>query len=179
MDSSGRVLLITGPAGSGKSTLAERISQKLGWQYISEDKYWAQKGWITDLRSIEQEVIIQELVQRDIVSLCQKGNSVVLEFILYKVPPNPLTAYQDALNREGLHFDVVALKPDIDEILRRIIERGRREDIYKLEEKRIDAENQLCCLELPYINPELIIDSTNIPTEKLVEVVISKLNQEK
>jgi adenylate kinase family enzyme len=175
MNKLGEVLLITGPAGSGKSTLAQWISDNLGWENISEDEYWVKEGWGSGLRSAEQEKIIQERVVDDIVSICQLGRSAVLEFILYKDPPNPLTAYQEALSSKQIAFDVIALKPSIDEILTRIQKRGRPDDLIHLEQKRRDAENQIRYLESPYINADWIIDSTDIPVNDLADSAIRRL----
>src|SRR2546430_17519321 len=107
---SGRVLLITGPAGSGKSTLAKRVSEELGWECISEDAYWVRSGWGAGLRSAEHEQVVQAQVGEDLLVMSrERGRSAVLEFILYKDPPNPLTAYEELLSDSLIAFNTVVL----------------------------------------------------------------------
>lgn len=179
MSENGRVLLITGPAGSGKSTLAEHISAELNWRYVSEDEYWVREGWGAGHRSEDQERVIQEKVLSDLKAVCQLGRSAVLEFILYKDPPNPLTAYTNALSQNSIQYDVVALKPTLEEILRRIQKRGRPEDLHRLnndvDDKRRNAENQLRCLESHYMDREWIIDSTDKSVAALADCIQDKL----
>ena len=88
VDHSTQVLLITGPTGSGKSTLAHYVAGQLGWLNISEDEYWVQHGW-RGLRTEAQERRVQQQVADTLLHTLSEGNGVVLEFILYKRPPNP------------------------------------------------------------------------------------------
>jgi adenylate kinase family enzyme len=168
MNKTGRVLLITGPGGSGKSMLAKYVCENLAWKYISEDEYWVNKAW-SGLRTTEQEKLVQKQVIDDLLSLCAKGKNVVLEFILYKNPPNPLTAYIESLAGNSVSFGVVALKPSADVIIARMKHRGRPNDLNKLESRRVDIDNQLLCLEAEYIKPEWLIDATNLSIEDLYE----------
>ncbi|HMJ74815.1 MAG TPA: AAA family ATPase, partial [Iamia sp.] len=120
-----RALLITGPGGSGKSTLAAGVADRLGWTCVSEDEYWVANGWGSGLRSPDHERIVQDQVAKDLLAAIGAGRGVVLEFILYQVPPNPLTAYQEVLSDNGIASETVVLKPTVGEVLRRMTERGR------------------------------------------------------
>ena len=140
------VLLITGPMGSGKSTLARYVAHHLGWECISEDAYWVRHGW-SGTRTEDQERIVQAEVTRDLISAVRAGHHVALEFILYKEPPNPLTAYQEQLTGNGISFETLVLRPSsVDEIMKRVKERGRPNDLAKLEERRCGAEHQVAVL---------------------------------
>ncbi|MBI5285139.1 MAG: AAA family ATPase [Chloroflexi bacterium] len=163
------MLLITGPAGSGKSTVARRVSEELGWECISEDAYWVRNGWGAGLRSAEYEQVVQAQVGKDLLAVSgERGRSAVLEFILYKDPPNPLTAYQELLSNSLVAFNTVVLKPSVDEILRRIQERGRPNDLRALELRRPEAEHQVQCLETKHIDPGWVIDSTGLSIDEVV-----------
>lgn len=173
MKNSVDVLLITGPAGSGKSTLAQYAASRPGWVQLSEDDYWVKHGWGSGLRTSEQEEVIQQEVMKVVISQTKEGNKVALEFILYyPTKPNPLSNYQQGLSELGISVQTVALKPSVDEILRRLKERGRRSDIDNLEAKRKDAEHQVACLEANYIAKDWLVDPTGVPVENLFASII-------
>src|SRR5215207_4153638 len=82
-----KTILITGPAGSGKTSLAERIAQNENWIHVSEDVHWVEikQGHPPgELRTPEEQSIVQPAVVLQIRDLLSKGNSVVLEFINYE-----------------------------------------------------------------------------------------------
>jgi gluconate kinase len=160
-----RALLITGPAGSGKSTLGQRVASGLGWKYISEDEYWVRKSWGHGLRTEEQEADVQREVVRDLLAVHRSGQGAVLEFVLYKRPPNPLTEYQKALRSGSVNFITVALKSSVDEILRRMQVRGRPNDLAALESRRRSAENEVGALER--MDSAVVIDPTGLSPDEL------------
>jgi len=161
-----KVLLITGPAASGKSTFAKYIADKLGWPCISEDAYWVHNGW-SGLRTEDQEHMVQKQVSDNLFSALNKNKGVVLEFILYKKPPNPLTNYQKFLSDNSIPFETIVLKPTIDEIKKRLLKRGRPNDIENIEGRMKDATNQLSILDAGSIDLKWIIDPTNLAIEEL------------
>lgn len=174
MNTPGKVLLIVGPAGSGKSTLAQYVSKKLGWKLLEEDSYWVKNGWGSGTRTEEQETLVQAEVTESLIKLCGFGESVVLEFILYKDPPNPLTNYLKNLEASGIKPVVVALKPTLSEILKRQQERGRMQDIENVEESTKHAKHQLACLEKDYVR-DFTIDTTNLSVEATFQTLYPKL----
>lgn len=161
-----QVLLITGPAGSGKSTLAQYASDKLGWLNISEDEYWVQNGW-RGHRTEKQEQNVQQQVAGTLFHALSGGTGVVLEFILYKQPPNPLTNYQQLLRDRSIPFKTVVLRPSVDEIKNRLLKRGRPNDIAKIAERMRDVASQLALVEADHIDPDWVFDNTNITVEEL------------
>jgi len=169
-----RALLITGPGGSGKSTLARNVADRLGWACLSEDEHWVANGWGSGLRSPEHERIVQDQVARDLLEAIRSGRGVALEFILYQVPPNPLTAYQDVLAANGIASDTVVLKPPVDEILRRMAQRGRPSDA-DLEGRRPDAEWQIAILEAGGIAPAWVVDPTGLTAEETLARALARL----
>ena len=171
-----KALLVVGPAGSGKSTLAESIADRPGWIAVSEDEYWVKHGWGSGMRSPEQERIVQEQVASDVLAANRAGQNVALEFILYKEPPNPLTAYQEVLSDSGIAYEVIALKPTVTEILRRMKQRGRPSDVADLEGRRRDAESQVAILESDHIHPEWVVDPTGRAVDDLCQECLAKLH---
>ena len=163
------VLLLAGPGGAGKTSTAGRIARHPDWEQISEDDYWVKikegHPW-GELRTPEEEGIVQDEVVRRIVELVARKKNVVLEFILYEDPPHPLLNYQKALRSRKISFTTRILRPSADEILRRMKMRGRQRDA-DLEKRRAQAEHQLRCLASPYIQRDWFIDTSNIPLEEV------------
>ena len=140
-------VLVTGPAGSGKSTLAAHLTERLaGWQLFSEDDYWARHGW-SGLRTEEQEAVVQAEVVRDLLTAHRSARGVVVEFILYKRPPNALSAYRAALDAAGVAHATIVLAPPVEMIMARLRSRGRAGDLADLDGRRGDAQRQLDCLD--------------------------------
>jgi hypothetical protein len=161
------VLLITGPAGSGKSTLARYIADCRGWTCLSEDDYWVQNGWGSGPRTKKQESIIQRHVLRDVETESNAGHGVVLEFILYRLPPNPLTWYQGALAERGMSCRTIVLAPTVDEILARIGQRGRPNDLVDPMVTRANAEHQVAILTDASVEPDWIVHTSGMTVEDL------------
>lgn len=168
------VLLVTGPGGSGKSTLAQAVADRLGWTYVSEDERWVRNGWGSGLRSPDHERIVQEQVGQDVLAAHRAGRGAVLEFILYRPPPNPLTAYQELLAAHGISGATVVLRPTVEEVLRRMAHRGRPSDA-DLDARRLDAEGQVGILELGFVDPGWVVDPTDRTVDELVEECATRL----
>jgi len=163
------VLLLAGPAGAGKTSTAARIARHRDWEHLSEDDCWVRikqgHPW-GELRTSEEQRIVQNQVLRQILDLVAEEKNVVLEFILYEDPPHPLLNYQNALTSWSIPFTTRILRPSVDEILRRIKLRGRPRDA-DLEKRRIQVEQQLRCLASPHIKRDWLIDTSDLPLEEV------------
>src|SRR5579863_1488319 len=123
-----QVVLLTGPAASGKTSLAARIATSPGWKHLCEDDYWVKikEGHPAgELRTPEEQKMVQAEVISDLLTLLTGGNRVVLEFVLYEDPPRPLLTYQRVLSERAISFMTRILRPSLDELLARIRARGR------------------------------------------------------
>jgi adenylate kinase family enzyme len=163
------VLLLAGPGGAGKTSTAARIAQHPDWEHVSEDDYWVniKEGhpW-GELRTPEEQRVVQVEVVRLVIDLVTRKKNVVLEFILYEDPPQPLLNYQNALASGDIPFTTRILRPSADEVLQRMKVRGRTRDA-DLEKRRAQAEQQLRCLASPYIQSDWIIDTSDLPLEEM------------
>ena len=168
-------VLLTGPAASGKSTLAQYLVQQLEWEALSEDDYWVRNGWGAGRRSPEQESVVQQQVLGDLLAVCRSGRCVVLEFILYSVPPNPLSAYEEALTDHAVGFDVIALRPSVGEILRRMQVRGRLRDLNDLPRRRRETEHQVRLLESDAMRTRKVIDTTHLSAADTYQICLERL----
>jgi hypothetical protein len=101
----------------------------------------------------------------------RSGRSVALDLILYKVPPNPVTAYRAALDAAGVPHRTVVLRPGVYEILRRMRERGRPRDVFALDQRQVDATWQLGVIDRCGLPKGDVIDPTGVPVDELVSRV--------
>ena len=164
-----KVILITGPAGSGKTSLAERIAQNENWIHVSEDLHWVEikKGHSAgEGRTPEEQRIVQPAVVHQIRDLFSKENNVVLEFINYENPPNPLIFYYEELLKDSNQIFVAVLRPNESVIMERKKKRGRAND-QDYEKELKNARHQLACLESIYIREEWAIDSSDMTVEEI------------
>jgi len=163
------VILLAGPGGAGKTSTAARIAQHPDWVHVSEDDCWVKikegHPW-GELRTPEEQRVVQDEVVRLVIDLVTGKRNVVLEFILYEDPPQPLLNYQNALSSRDIPFTTRILRLSADEVLRRMKVRGRPRDA-DLEKRRPQAEHQLRCLASPYIQSDWIIDTSDLPLEEV------------
>lgn len=169
-----RVLLITGPGASGKSTLAASLADGWGWVHLSEDEYWIDNGWGSGLRSADHERVVQAQVAIDLLAATKAGRSVALEFILYKAPPNPLTAYQKVLAENGITCRTIVLKPAVEEVVRMMMHRGRPRDLSDVERRRRDAAHQVKIVESDDVDPAWILHPTDRTLDDLCRECLAR-----
>ena len=158
-----RVIIISGPAGSGKTTTALLIARHENWTLISEDEEWVRlkNGHpVGEARTEEEQAIVQARTMERIYEELSRGNNVVVEFVLYQTPPQPVIFYREELLRRDVAVITRLLKPSEDAIMARKIKRGRVHDQNENVE-RTHARNQLACLESFYFLNDWIIDTTN------------------
>ena len=164
-----KVILITGPAGSGKTSLAERIAQNDNWILVSEDAHWVeikQGHPAGELRTPEEQSLVQPAVVLQTRAWLSKGKSVVLEFINYEDPPRPLLYYYEALGKVPCTILVKVLRPSEKVIMDRKKIRGRADDQDE-ELELINTRHQLACTESGYIEDEWILDNSDLTVEEL------------
>lgn len=157
-----RVIIISGPAGSGKTTTAMLIARHENWTLVSEDEEWVRlkKGHpVGEPRTEEEQAIVQARTMERIYVELSRGNNVVIEFILYQSPPQPVIFYREELLRRDVAVITRLLKPSEDAIMERKIKRGRAHDQNETVERK-HARHQLACLESLYFQKDWIIDTT-------------------
>lgn len=166
-----KVIIIAGPAGSGKTTTAWRIAQNTNWSVISEDEFWVEikKGHPEgELRTPEEESIIQRKTLDKVISKLASGSNVVLEFILYQNPPTPIIFYQTELEHRNIEVVIRVLKPTEGIIWNRKQKRGRSWDKDEITQREY-AKQQLSCLESEYIKEEWVIDNSVYDIDSVYE----------
>jgi hypothetical protein len=111
---------------------------------------------------------VQHQVWEDLCVLTDAGRNVVLEFIVYREPPNSLTAYEERLRAQAATFATIGLLPSVDEIMRRMRRRGRSSDLDCIDERRSHAERQRQSLRVQPIASHAVIDPAQFEIDDLV-----------
>jgi adenylate kinase family enzyme len=162
-----KVILIVGPAGAGKTTMGQRIAMVKGWIHISEDSFWAElprqphRG-----RTDAEKAIVQPRTLESVIAELKRGKSVVLDFIIYETPPQPLFYYQAELTRLGVPVHTKVLRPAVENILSRQSLRGNAHDReLEFAQRLANAEHQVRCLSSEYIDPVWVVDSSRSSVE--------------
>lgn len=123
-----------------------------------------------ELRTPEEQDLVQQQVIEQMSGVVSGGRRAVLEFILYEDPPRPLLRYSDALTAAGVPFATRILRPDVDEILRRIEGRARDRDADKDRQGlRANAEYQVWVLGSDHIRHDWIVDTTALTEDEVYE----------
>lgn len=162
-----KVILIAGPAGAGKTSMGRRIGGNSGWFHLSEDRVWDELPREPHTARTEAEkAIVQAKAVEYLKAELKKGNSVVLEFIVYDNPPQPIVFYQTQLAKLGVPVHTKVLRPTIDDILSRQDQRGNSHDLEReLADRRANAEHQVRCLSSEHIDPSWVVDSSGSSLE--------------
>jgi adenylate kinase family enzyme len=166
-----KVILIAAPGGAGKTTTAARIAKVDPWVHISEDRVWDElpRDPHTFRTEAEKAIVQSKTVEYVKVEL-NKGHSVVLEFIVYDDPPQPIIFYQSEVTKLGVPVHVKVLRPSVDELLARQAVRANAHDTEReLSERRANAEHQVRCLSSGSIDPNWVVNSTGVSLEDVYQ----------
>ena len=157
------VILIAGPAGAGKTTMATLIGRKPGWVALSEDVFWARLPRDPHLlRTDAEKAIIQAQVIDAAQTALAQGLRVVIEFIIYEDPRQPILFYDTTLTRAGHTVVVRVLRPRVDVLMQRQLHRGNAHDTeLSAEIRRLNAEHQVRCLNSSAIDAAWVIDTSH------------------
>lgn len=158
------VLLIAGPAGAGKSSMATLIGSKPGWVALSEDAFWAHLPRDPHLlRTDDEKAVIQAQVIAEARANLAQGLRVVIEFIIYEDPPQPILFYANTLTNDGYTVAVRVLRPTLETLMQRQVQRGNAHDTeLSVELRRRNAAHQLRCLHSSVINPTWVVDTSHL-----------------
>ena len=164
-----KVLLIAGPAGSGKTTMGARIGRIDGWRHLSEDCMWNELPRDPHTARTEGEkAIVQHRTLGYIQAELRQGQSVVLEFIVYENPPQPIIFYRGELEKRKVPVQIKVLCPSLQDILARQALRSNAYDReIKLAVRKANAEHQLFCLRSDFIQPDWVVDSSGLSVEEV------------
>jgi adenylate kinase family enzyme len=171
------VILIAGPAGAGKTTMATLIGTKPGWVSLSEDAFWGRLPRDPHLlRTDAEKAVIQAQVIAEAQAHLAHALRVVIEFIIYEDPPQPILFYADTLTHEGYIVAVRVLRPTVETLMHRQAHRGNAHDTeLSVEMRRANAIHQLRCLHSSAIDPAWVIDTSHLSIDEAYATHVADL----
>jgi predicted cytidylate kinase len=171
-------ITISGPPGSGKTTVCRRLSEMLSIECVISGEVFRQMAKNHDLSLAEfgelakNDSSYDRMLDDRMLEIARENDTIILE--------GRLTAYM--LTRHGLEAFKVYLDADMQEranriskreeipmeiVLERIKERERCEAARYLEYYGIDISDQSVY--------DLVLDTTNIPAEKVADLILDKV----
>lgn len=175
------IITITGTPGSGKSTLAKLLSQKLGWQHYSigdvRRKFAATKGiTLIELNRLSESGEEDTDTQFDEYqkNLGEKEDHFVIDSRLgFHFIPTSIKLFVDAdervrAKRVGSREGVAEAATDTDDALQRNLERTQSDKARYLKYYNVNPFEKK--------HYDLVLDSTAMSPEELVEQIISYFN---
>ena len=171
------IILIAGPAGAGKTTMATLISTKPGWVALSEDEFWGRLPRDPHLpRTDAEKALIQAQVVAEARAQLAAGMRVVIEFIIYEDPPQPIIFYADELSKDGHTVAVRVLRPTVEVLMQRQAHRGNAHDTQlSVEVRRRNAAHQLRCLHSSAIDLTWVVDASHLSLDDLYATHFAQL----
>jgi len=174
-----KVITISGLPGSGTTTAAKLLAQKTGMKYFNVGMIFREMAekYKMDLQSFEKYCEEHPGIDRELdmeqERVMRRGN-VIMEGRL-----SGWIAYLKKIPSFKIWFDC-----DEDERMRRIVEREGGEERDKKRETRERIESEKRRYEKfygIYLDDlsiyDMIIDTTSTPPEKIVEMILEKLNK--
>jgi adenylate kinase family enzyme len=171
------VVLIAGPAGAGKTSMGRRVAEFSGWYHLPEDRVWDELPRQPHTpRTEEEKAVVQGRALGYIKAQLKEGKSVVMDFIGYEDPPQPILFYSESLAKLGVPVHVKVLRPSVDELIRRQALRANAHDTEVAEsDRRRYAENEVRCLSSVHIHASWVIDPTGLSIEDVYQQAFSEL----
>jgi adenylate kinase family enzyme len=171
------VILIAGPAGAGKSSMATLIGTKPGWVALSEDEFWGRLPRDPHLlRTDAEKALIQAQVIAEALAQLAAGMRVVIEFIIYEDPPQPILFYYATLTQLGHVVAVRVLRPTVEVLMQRQAQRGNAHDTeLSVEVRRLNAEHQVRCLHSSAIDLTWVVDASPLSLDDLYATHFAQL----
>jgi hypothetical protein len=151
--------------------MGRRVAEVAGWYHLPEDRVWDElPRQPHTARTDAEKAIVQERALEYIKAQLRQGKSVVLDFIVYEDPPQPILFYQSRLSELGVQVQVKVLRPSVDELILRQSIRANAHDTEVAEaDRRRFAENEVRCLSSTHIDKSWIVDSTGMMLEDVYQ----------
>ncbi len=173
-------ITIGGPPGSGKSTVCRMLSERLKQECVISGEVFRDMAEEQDMtleefgRLAEEYPKYDQMLDRRMVRIAEEEEHIILE--------GRLTAHM--LKRNGIPARKIYLDAELEERARRVAEREgvppelAREKI--LERERSEASRYSSYYDIDISDKgvyDIIVDTTHIPPEQVVEEILERLEE--
>ena len=175
------MILFFGPAGSGKSTQGRTIADKYGWRWLSVGQVLRDTGKFDEILKkgeLVDDATVVHLMDKQIEFAEAEGMEVVVDGY-----PRDVKQTEIMLNdKESGFFDkvkgAIVLDVPVEELWKRIKERGREDDTEDVVKHRFEIFEQNICSILPLLEEKNVpivhvdgVGSFEEVTDRIVKVV--------
>ena len=175
------MIIFFGPAGSGKSTQGRIIADKYGWRWLSVGQVLRDSGQFDEILKkgelVDDETVVR-LMDKQLEFAEAEGMEVVLDGY-----PRDTKQTEIMLKDESSKFfksikGAIVLEVPVEELWKRIEERGREDDTEEVVKRRFEIFEQNICSILPLLEQKGVkiakvdgVGSFEEVTNRIIKVV--------
>lgn len=173
------MIIIFGPAGSGKSTQGKILANKFGWRWLSVGQVIRETGKfeeITKRGELVDNKIVIGLMNKEIEHAEAEGVELILDGYPRDVEQAKYIVSSGMYEKVN---GVIVLEVAMEELWKRIKERGRVDDVEEVVKRRFEIYEQNICSILPILEEKGVkvvkvdgVGSYNEVTERLCQAIL-------
>lgn len=175
------MIIFFGPAGSGKSTQGRIIADKYGWRWLSVGQVLRDTGEFDEILKkgelVDDETVVR-LMNKQIEFAEAEGMNIVLDGYPRDTKQTEIMLADKSTEFFGKIDGAIVLDVPVNELWKRIEERGRSDDTEEVVKKRFEIFEQNICSILPLLEQKDVpvfhvngLGTFDEVTERIVKVV--------
>ena len=175
------MIIFFGPAGSGKSTQGRIIADKFGWRWLSVGQVLRDTGEFDEILKkgelVDDETVVR-LMNKQIAFAEAEGMEVVLDGYPRDTKQTEIMLADKESEFFGKISGAIVLEVPVEELWKRIEERGREDDTEEVVKHRFEIFEQNICSILPLLEQKGVkiekvdgVGSFEEVTDRIIKVV--------
>lgn len=133
------MIVLFGPAGSGKSSQGRRLAEKYGMEWLSVGQVIRDTGRfneVTDRGELVETGVVMGLMRERILAAKARGQEVVLDGYPRDIEQAEILVKEGTIKEIKL---AVVIEVPEEELLRRLMKRGRKDDVTEVILRRFEV----------------------------------------
>ncbi len=175
------MIIFFGPAGSGKSTQGRIIADKYGWRWLSVGQVLRDAGEFDEILKkgelVDDETVVR-LMNKQIEFAEAEGMEIVLDGYPRDVKQTEIMLADKNSEFFGNIKGAIVLDVPVEELWKRIEDRGREDDTEEVVKRRFEIFEQNICSILPLLEKQGVpimhvdgVGSFDEVTERVTKVI--------